>query len=511
MSRPESAAAPRLALLLDPRALALAILAYGVARAATLSITHDEALTYLLHVRASWAEVLSHSAPLASNNHLLNTALAKALLAFLPPTELVLRLPALAGLALFLWAAARLSRLLSGARRRTVAFLLLAVNPFVIDLLTISRGYALALGLTLAAAAILLGGAPAPRLSPAFTRSVLAAVAAGLAVTANLSFLHAFGAIAVVASWRLLLVAEGSRGRRLAVAAAGMVPFAFVLVALRLIYTPAVVARIRQIVATWGGPNGVWADTVPSLVERTLYGAPWFFGAQALWARALTGAVAVALLAAVVAAMVGTERRHPGTGLTPLLHASLLFVAVWMAEVALAHRLFNAPYPFERAASALIPFLTLAMVALRGDGGGPRPAGLRRAGALAATACEAAVLLHFLACINLSSTYIWRRDAPTRHVMTVVRAAATSTTAAVPLRLAVSWYHEPAANFYRITWDLAGVAPVTRETPRSGYDLYYLEEADWQAAGALRLRECRWLGDPPSVLAVPAGVECPSP
>ena len=192
MNPAEPAAAPRLAFLLDPRALAVVLLVYGIARAAVLSITHDEALTYLFHVRAPWTEVLAHTAPLPSNNHLLNTVAVKALLAVLPPTELVLRLPALLGLALFLWAAARLvSRFATGARA-PVGFLLLAGNPFVLDLLVLSRGYALALGLALSAVAIEVGD----RTGSEARRHLLAALCATAAVLANLSFAYVLVAIA---------------------------------------------------------------------------------------------------------------------------------------------------------------------------------------------------------------------------------------------------------------------------------------------------------------------------
>jgi hypothetical protein len=494
--------------VLDPRTLAVPIFLYGCARAAMLSITHDEALTYLLHVRATWGAVLGHSAPLPSNNHLLNTLAVKALLTWLPPTELVLRLPALIGLALYLWAAQRLVRATVTGYRRSLGLLLLAGNPFTLDLLVISRGYALALGLSLASLAILTVSVSARP----WGRSALAAVAAGLAVAANVSFAYTFVALGCVAAVLALLRARvsGSRHQQaVSVLAASVAPFVVAGAALCGIYTPAVVARIQRIVSSWGGERGFWVDTVPSLVDGALYGEPWTGHAHEILVAGMTTIVAIVVVLGVLQALRGPSR-PPATDDTARqgLAATAALTLSWIGLASAAHNLAGQRFPVERAASFLLPAITLTFLYLAEIGPPERLRRLARAASWAWATLAVAAVLHFVACVNLSDTYVWRRDGATRDVMRLI-VPSVARVAPETVRLGVSWYLEPAVNFYRVTWRMTGLAPVSREKPRAGWDLYYLELADWADAASLRLRGCAAFPSAQTVLGVPSGSPCP--
>lgn len=502
MNPAEPAAAHRLAFLLDPRALAVVLLFYGIARAAVLSITHDEALTYLFHVRAPWTEVLAHTAPLPSNNHLLNTVAVKALLAVLPPTELVLRLPALLGLALFLWAAARLvSRFATGARA-PVGFLLLAGNPFVLDLLVLSRGYAPALGLALSAVAVELGG----RTGAAARRHALGALCAAAAVVANLSFAYVLVAVTAAAAALAWVEAAGHR-RRMLTALVAVTPYALGAMALAAVYTPAVLARIRRPLVDWGGEHGIWADTVPSLAAGTLYGARWVAGWQGGAVALVTAVVAVVALAAAGLLAAPAIRSRIDPPVRRVLGAGLVIAALWTAQASVAHAALGIRYPLERGAVFMVPCVTLLLVAVwEAAASAFRLAVVGR--------CIAVTVLlpltHFAFCANLSTTYLWRYDAAGRTAMRSVGAAA----AALPperLRLGVSWLLEPAANFYRVTRNISGLAPVTREDPRHGFDFYYLAGADTGLVDSMRLQPCAFFPAAAATIAAPAGVGCPPP
>jgi hypothetical protein len=514
--------------LLDPRTLVVPFLLYGVARAATLAITHDEALTYLFHVRAPWAAVLAHTAPLPSNNHLLNTAAVKALLTLLPPTELVLRLPALAGMALFLWAASRIAALVTTGWRRPLGFLLLAANPLVLDLLVLSRGYALALGLALVAVALELGAIPQ---RPA-ARHALAALCAATAVLANLSLAHTFAGIAAAAALLALAsptaapVARASRPRPPDVeltpgvragrpqhkgscardVLAAVAPFALGTLALAVVYRPSVLARIRRPLADWGGERGIWADTVPSLadamVPKAAWAAPWHGAAVAL----LTALAAAIVLAATLALALPAARR----ALTPehrrALAFGITFCGAWSALAWAANVLLGARFPIERGAAFLVPTATLLLLTLweaAAQAARPQVAASR---CLAAAA--ALVLTLFAAGITPRRSVLWPLDADMRAAM---RAVASFAAGAPPasVRLGVSWQLEPAANFYRVTRGIAGLAPVTREDPRSGFDLYLLIAAYRALGGELRLRTCAELPLAGTVLAAAPGLPCP--
>ncbi len=509
--------------VLDPRLLAVALLLYGIARAATLAITHDEALTYLLHVRAPWAAVLAHTAPLPSNSHLLNTTAVKALLAFLPPTELVLRLPALAGMALFLWAASRIASLVISGWRRPVGFLLLAANPFVLDLLTLSRGYALALGLALAAVAMELGATPR---RPA-ARHALAALCATAAVLANLSFAHAFAGIAAAAAL-LALAKPVMRAPRphladpepepevrarwphhngIPVRAVLETLLSYVVGALVLatVYRPAVLARIRRPLADWGGERGIWADTVPSLIDAMLPKAPWAAPWHVAAVVLLPALVAAVIFAAALALALPAARRALAAEHRRALVLGVTVCAVWTTLAWAAHALLGARFPIERGAVVLVSTATLLLLALwEAAARAPRA----RLGERCLTAATALALALFAAGTTLRRSVLWPLDADMRNAM---RAVASGAATAPPgsVRLGASWQLEPAANFYRVTRDIAGLAPVTREDPRAGFDLYLLIAADRALAAKLRLRTCAELPLAGTLLAAAPGLPCP--
>ncbi len=147
-------------------------------RAATLSITIDEAYTYTQFVSRPLAVAL---AEYDANNHFLYTLLAKGAIRVFGPGDLALRLPALAGAALFYAALYRLMLRLTGATwRLPLGFALVGATTSITDLLPLARGYGLALALFTLGFSLLLDETPSRR---------LAGAALGLAVAANLAFL----------------------------------------------------------------------------------------------------------------------------------------------------------------------------------------------------------------------------------------------------------------------------------------------------------------------------------
>jgi hypothetical protein len=176
-------------------------------RAATQSITHDEAVTYERFVSGPLYRLVSST---DANNHILHSLLCRATVGVCGPSELALRLPSLAGGFLFLTMIASVGRRVWGWSPTTAAaVLVLGSNPFVMDYLSIARGYSLALGLWVAALDQFLAawsaavGRNHPPAEPPAGRSDLhvrrAAQLLALCVLANLTFVVA--AVALAACW----------------------------------------------------------------------------------------------------------------------------------------------------------------------------------------------------------------------------------------------------------------------------------------------------------------------
>jgi len=155
-------------------------------RAARQALTLDESITFQLYVAGPWQLlVLAYDA----NHHILHSLLCRLSAAAFGTSELALRLPSLlAGLACLLLARA----LTVGAHATPWALLglLLAVgNPFVVDYLSLARGYSLALALFLSAMVSWLRLLRAAAAGATRLRLLLAIGAQeALAVFANLAF-----------------------------------------------------------------------------------------------------------------------------------------------------------------------------------------------------------------------------------------------------------------------------------------------------------------------------------
>ncbi|MGE3804895.1 MAG: hypothetical protein AB7K24_09510 [Gemmataceae bacterium] len=167
--------------------------ALNVYRGATQSITHDEAVTYERYVAGPFYQIVSKP---DANNHVLFSLLSRATVGLCGPSVLTLRLPSLVASLFFLVVVARIGwRVWGPAATAWAAVLVLGINPFVMDYLSIARGYALALAFWAAALEQLL--AAGPMLTSWRLRRASQYLA--LAVLGNLTFL--FAAAALVACW----------------------------------------------------------------------------------------------------------------------------------------------------------------------------------------------------------------------------------------------------------------------------------------------------------------------
>lgn len=131
---------------------AAAFLAYVTMRAWLLPVTHDEASTIINHVPRLVSDTLTFQNEANPNNHILNTLGIKFFLNVFFGDQLVVRLPALLGGVLYLWAGIGICRRLSAPIWvRLFGFIVLTGNPFLAEFFGLARGYGLASGLMMMA------------------------------------------------------------------------------------------------------------------------------------------------------------------------------------------------------------------------------------------------------------------------------------------------------------------------------------------------------------------------
>lgn len=477
-----------------------AIAAWGVARTILVGLTHDEALTLLIHVPGSWADILSHRLYIGSNNHLLNTALIKILLNFLPPHEWVVRLPALAGLGLYLAGCWRLLRRWSSGPRFLVGLILLGANPFLFDFLTLGRGYGLGLGLLTFGVSLALDASDRTPSAARWVRSGAAAALAVLAMLANLSLVYG-----VVAVGTLALAGAVDRGWRER-AHSGLwppimpvaIPWALGAISVALVYRPRVLANIGSYVAEWGGTRGFWADTVASLAAASLYRPEW-----QRFAPALTLLLAIVLTGGSALAAWRVWRRREWSPLT----TACLFVWLVAGSMGVMHVIAGIRWPIDRSALVLVPGFCLVLLGAW-EIASRQTEGMWRKSGMAAGLAAVLLAVVWVSGCNLHRTFLWAMDASTPEVMRAV-AFATAERAPQSVRMRVSWRLEPVVSFYRARLGVGALEPVRRTKTEEGFDFYYLHAQDRGIAPKLGLVTCREFRESLTFLAVPVGVPCP--
>ena len=172
---------------------------FEILRAARVPFTIDEASTCLNYLSSHVLAVFDLN---SANNHFLNTLLAKITHTLGGSSEFVLRIPNLLGYLIYLLFSFRiLDRFVKNKVIVLCGFLLLNLNPYVLDFFSLCRGYGLSLGFLMAALFFFFSFLDKASSSPKegyrdLSRSL---AAASLAVLSNFSLLNFYLSLVVFA------------------------------------------------------------------------------------------------------------------------------------------------------------------------------------------------------------------------------------------------------------------------------------------------------------------------
>ncbi len=437
-----------------------------LARAAIQSITIDEADTYL--------DFASGPAPshwqAAANNHVLNSLLMRLSTTLFGVSELTVRMPALLGAAIYIWAALTLARLLPAGRwLRWCLLVSLTCNPFVMDYLVAARGYSLALGFLLASIALALHPLDL-RPDAVYRRCALCSLCAGLSFSANFSFALADASVLLLCA---LWLVRGARpgGRTLAAYAKALAASSLPGIAVALPITESALFRWTRGNLYFGATS--LTETVRSVMDASLYRPNRYLLSPAVYkAFVFCGPYLFPALGIACALRLATIAIHrPKSGGGPRLAVQLAWFAGGAALLslglhALLYRFSHVYLPLGRTALFFAPLLALFTAALAAIPAASRPGRAARRLLLAAIT---AMSLYFLGCLRLTYFHDWEFDADVKHVYAVL--TAYSRTYGLN-DVCSNWRYVSALKFYR-----AASGP---ETP-GGFSLGPPVDADYQA------------------------------
>ncbi len=427
-------------------AACVCVFAWLAARAAIQSITIDEADTYLAFVGRSYP---SHWEA-AANNHVLNSLLMRLSVALFGASQWSLRLPALAGAAIYIAAALALVRRLGGGGfLRGCILACLLCNPFVMDHLVAVRGYSMALGFLVACLALAAREAP---VESEIRQCAVCSAAAALSFCANFSFAIADAALLLLISLSLArrAAARCTDGRE-RVAACTRVLLAAVL-------SGALIALliVGSVLAEWAkGGDLVWGaatmrQTFQSVVRASLFEPnPYLLNPVLLHVAKRASALLFPALAAACAlriALVTTARRKwppPAAFAAAIAWVSGGAAALALAGHYLLHRFFHILLPLDRTAVFLAPLAFLFAGALAAI---PIETRAGRMSQRVATGVLAAFSIYFLCCLRLTYFRTWQFDADAAQLY---RTLASCNHRYGVTAVSANWRYVAVLNFYR--------------------------------------------------------------
>lgn len=398
--------------------VACALLAVIVYRAANLSFTHDEALSYGI---AQGEELYRDTA----NHHWLNTLLMGWSGEVFGQHEWALRLPNI--LAFVLYACAGMGVLHSTEKGwiRLIGAVLLFGNPFLIEYFALARGYGLSMGLGMAALYFLVN--TKRKGNQLLLHHLLGTVCAALALGASLSMVNFF--IMYVLLWGWIVWRErglfiGSRWHY-----AGMVTIALAsAVPLWLAVQRLFLLRERN--ELYFG-SGHLKGTFETLIDRSTQ----FDALKPILFYAFLTALGFALIYLLV------RRRWNGKWMLLVLLLGGMFTGSIIERY-----VFDANYPHERAALYLIPLFAVFYFFLLEElaGKGPRMKGIRWKIALT-TAMLGCTAVNFVKTMPQGVTQTWDYE---KHTKDAVLFIASRCGNAAPCTLGNHWVFQPVLNYY---------------------------------------------------------------
>lgn len=455
-----------------------------VYRAFTQAVVFDEALTWELYI-AGPVDKIFHT--FDANHHFLNTLLMRLVTAILGVSAWTMRIPALAGAALYFTAVYRIARTAFGEGWMfLLAVAALSLNPFVLDFMVAARGYGMALALWMWALAVLLQVFSSNDVQPG--ELVQAGAALALSVTANLVFLLPAAALAGMGLYFFAKLPKPEAGKKAkrAVAKSKVSPLlAFLgpMIGITVVFLLAAPVEDMKLDQFYTGVPSI-PESLRSMATVSLGHSGPLAGASLGWWRDVV-AFGIAPLALAAGLLIGTLRRN-----WLLIIASGTAVFAGLALV-LIHLALGRPYPADRTGLYFLPLVILSLLGLM----------MSREKIAAPVACALTVLFaaQFLTEFNVKKFWVWDYDADTRAMGEYIASHRGSGN----VRVGGSWQLSESLGFYLFQngWDWM---EINRRPPQAGDDFYTLIPQDLQAVQKLGLKEVFRGPVSGSILAVPA-------
>ena len=442
----------------------ICILYYVVFKASHTSFTHDESYTYTHYVHQSFMDIISYKTPY-TNNHILNTLLTKYSEVVFGNSEISLRLPNILGFIIYSIFSILLLRKFV-PQLVLPGYLLITLNPHLLDFFALSRGYGLSFAFLVMSVYYLCSYF----IYKKNKHLILFNIGAFLAVMSNFSLLNYYVASLITYNIVSYIISKtNSSNNTFDFFVINKINIVSIIITGAVLYEP--LRRISKMnLLDFGGKNSFMKDTVGTAIYSffyDMYMSPFY---ETLLKAIILGVVALS----IVFIIQNILKKHQSFFIThiPLILINLILIAIVIITI-MQHVLLGNDYYVHRFALFFYPLFVLNVIFLLNYF-------LLSYKVVITSICYlCSVLVVFNIYINHNWVYYkdWKVDHGLKEMMRKM-VLEHEKNPNKQIRLGINWLFEPSVNFYRYTWDLKWLNPAHRRGVSKYDDYFYILNND---------------------------------
>jgi len=248
--------------------IAAGLLIYTGYRSYNLSFTHDESLSYNYIVHNSFMGIVSNNISyISANNHILNTLSMKLFEFLFGNSELALRLQSLIAHVLYLLFTFLLLKDIKNSAIVLCGYILLNVNPYLLDFFSLARGYGLAISFMMISIYYFFDFIKHSQQK----KLIISLVAACSSVLSNFALFNYLAALIIVYELYLVYTYNPLKINYKTILNKNKIILLLLIIMSAICYEPiSILKKNNQFY--YGGDTGFWHDTAGSLIHTFLYG-----------------------------------------------------------------------------------------------------------------------------------------------------------------------------------------------------------------------------------------------
>jgi len=431
--------------------LSLGLAAYTFIRAAGSSITHDEVGNYLGYSIYPVRDIILFT-NLQLGNHVLNSLLVKLTTSLFGISEFTLRLPNLIAHLLYLYFSWKIIRLLTKDKYVAIAgFIMINVNPYLLDFFSISRGYGLEISMLVIGIYLMMKFWQQGKPLYIWGSMIMNA----LGVLSNFNFIPMYFSIILLINFLMIIdlirLKKPFKSSILALLKVNM-PVLIVSAGLAaLIVGPIIRLEVIGEFSARANKDGFWDNLFRSVIRHSLYGQ--FLGDTMQVSLTIVFQVLSAMFVMLLVWHIYKDRWNATRSGLFQVFSLLMIVCLWFF---LQHVLMGSRYPQQRTALFILPLFLFTLIACFDIIAAFK--GFQVPVRIVAGLVSLLILFHFYNTANFRYYFDWQYDADTKQMLTEnldnMKSVAPNNERRV--NFGIYWLYEPGIDFYlrvnKINW-----------------------------------------------------------